>query len=212
MMSLPASRYWWWILPIDVGPREHEQVVVALEIAWMVREALAAEVRFGRACGAGSSCPSRRRGRGCASPGHAASSDISLMEPCPCRVSVSYGSSRFRTLAAFRAGRNQHGERIAGLARADADPHVSQTRADQHPLQLVVGEPERRSPSLARTQSSWCVRRSSTSTRPPGAVIARRLGDGARRLLARDAAPATASPRRPAVVRSAASRARRASR
>ena len=49
----------------DVRPRQRQQLVVALEVVRMVREALAAEVAPRRAGSAGSSCPSRRRGSGC---------------------------------------------------------------------------------------------------------------------------------------------------
>ena len=65
MMSAPASRYAWWIPPIDVGPRQHQDVVVALEVVRVSAKRVAAEVGLRRACGAGSSCPWRRRGRGC---------------------------------------------------------------------------------------------------------------------------------------------------
>ena len=47
-----------------VGPRQDEQIVVAAQIVRVVREALAAEVGFGQLDAAGSSSPSRRRGRG----------------------------------------------------------------------------------------------------------------------------------------------------
>ena len=32
----------------DVGPREHEQIVVALHIVWMPGESIAAKIRFGQ--------------------------------------------------------------------------------------------------------------------------------------------------------------------
>src|SRR5262245_37596214 len=50
--------------------------------------------------------------------------------------------SRPRGHGGFRAGGDEHGERIAGFARADADFHVSQSRRLQHPLQLAVVEPQ----------------------------------------------------------------------
>ena len=68
--------------------------------------------------------------------------------------------------------RDQHGERIAGLARADAD--LARRRS---PAAVSIrfssssSNPRRRSPSFARTHSSSCARRSSSSTRPPGAVM-----------------------------------------
>ena len=48
MMSAPASRYCAVDLGDDVGPRQHEQVVVAAQIARMRREALAAEIGLGQ--------------------------------------------------------------------------------------------------------------------------------------------------------------------
>ena len=44
MMSAPASRYWRWMSRDDVGPRQHQHVVVALEVVAVRGEALAAEV------------------------------------------------------------------------------------------------------------------------------------------------------------------------
>ncbi len=68
--------------------------------------------------------------------------------------------------------RDEHRERIAGLARADADLHAGRARPPPASASAPSSSnPRRRSPSLARTHSSPCARRSSTSTRPPGAVM-----------------------------------------
>ena len=48
MMSAPAARYWPWISLIDVGARQDQQIVVALEILRVILEPLAAEVRLGQ--------------------------------------------------------------------------------------------------------------------------------------------------------------------
>ena len=48
MMSAPASRYSAWMLGDHVGPRQHQHVVVALEILRVRLEALAAEIGFGQ--------------------------------------------------------------------------------------------------------------------------------------------------------------------
>ena len=47
MMSAPASRYSRWIVGDDVGLGQREQVVVALQVARPVGEALAAVARLG---------------------------------------------------------------------------------------------------------------------------------------------------------------------
>ena len=44
MMSAPAARYWRVDVADHVGPRQHQQVVVALQVLAVVREAFAAEV------------------------------------------------------------------------------------------------------------------------------------------------------------------------
>ena len=100
------------------------------------------------------------------------------------------------------------------LARADADLHVGRARPPSASASTRRRRiPRRRSPSFGAHPLLLVRRaRSSSSTRPPGAVIARRLGDRARRAAARDAVPGRAS-RRPRTRRaSAASRARPSSR
>ena len=57
MMSAPASRYARWIVGDHVRAGEHQQVVVALEVARPVGEALAAVVAPRRAGASGSSVP-----------------------------------------------------------------------------------------------------------------------------------------------------------
>jgi hypothetical protein len=42
-MSAPASKYWRWKDSMRAGLGEGQEVVVALDVAWMVAEALAAE-------------------------------------------------------------------------------------------------------------------------------------------------------------------------
>ena len=72
----------------------------------------------------------------------------------------------------LRSRRDQHRERIAGLARADADADVATVRRRSASSSArrrrirAAGRRAWRAPSLPR-----CARRSSTSTRPPGAVI-----------------------------------------
>ena len=69
MMSAPASRYCAWISSMTSGRVSTSRSLSPLRSLRMVGEALAAEVGLARACGAGSSCPSRRRGRGCGGRG-----------------------------------------------------------------------------------------------------------------------------------------------
>ena len=194
------------VLPVDagddVGPRQHEQVVVALEVARMVPRTARRGSRLPSACAAGSSSPSRRRGRGCASraarrvvSGRQASSIIS-------RKAMSSSLRRRVFVVSLRCGfvpdaiSTVNGSPALRAPTPTSD--VAQAGADQHPLQLVASsKPSARSPSFARTHSSWCARRSSTSTRPPGTVMRAASATARAPDRARGAAPATAARRRP---------------
>ena len=150
----------------DVGPRQHEQIVVAAQIAadgranrsprksasvswcrWIIVPIAPSRTRI-RFASSASSC---RRGRQ-AVIGHSWSSCRS------CLRAVVFGPAR-----------DQHRERIAGLARADADLDVGRAR----PPSASASARRRRSRGGDRRAwrgpiLRWCARRSSTSTRPPG--------------------------------------------
>ena len=85
---------------------------------------------------------------------------------------------RAPALRRFRR-RDQHRERIAGrraptLTLTSVRPARAACASARSSL-----KPSQRSPSFARTHSSSCSRRSSTSTRPPGTDDARRFGERA---------------------------------
>ena len=68
MMSLPASRYWWWIPLMTSGRvRTSRSLLPFRSRAWCAKRSPRNPLRS--ASGAGSSCPWRRRARGSASPG-----------------------------------------------------------------------------------------------------------------------------------------------
>ena len=80
-------------------------------------------------------------------------------------------------------------------------------------VSCVVGEAEPAiAEPVAHPRLRWCSRRSSTSTRPPGTRMRAASASARCGIAARGAAPATAARRRRSRPRSAASRARRASR
>ena len=134
----------------DVGPRQHEQVVVAPEIARMVREPLAAEVRLGQLVAldhrphrAVEDEDPRRQQRVELGP------HVRLHRHAFPVTRLRASCVRFVAEPVLRARRDQHRERIAGLARADADLHVAEARGGQHALQLLVVEAE------ARGRRAW---------------------------------------------------------
>src|SRR5581483_808653 len=83
----------------------------------------------------------------------------------------------------FGSAGDQHRERIARLARADADLHIREPGADEQLLQFVVVEAEAPIAELAAHPFFVMPPQVEDEHAPAGGGDADRLGDGARRML-----------------------------
>src|SRR6185295_18264205 len=140
MMSLPASRYWWWIAPITSGR-------VNVSRSLLPRSSFECDAKRWPRKSASVSwwrwimvpiAPSRTRIRSASSASSWCRTSGFIGAPLSLVV---HACARGRRRA-FGGGGNQDRERVAGLARADADSDVGQAGRGQHPLQLLVVEPE----------------------------------------------------------------------
>ena len=207
MMSAPASRYSSVDRADDVGPRQDQDIVVAAQIARMIREPLAAEVGFGQLVALDhrahravededAAVESERRSRFAVRGSPFVVRCSRFVIRVVSQWSVIRGSAS-PIGAGFVPRRDEHGERIAGPARADADLDVGQPGVVEHRLSASSQKPSQRSPSVrAPTPRRARADRAPARGRPD--EDARRLRERARRILRRGAAPATAARRRPA--------------
>ncbi len=131
MMSLPACEIGVVNARDHVGAHQHQQVVVAAQVARVRLEAFAAEVGLGQLVALN----------------HRAHRAVEHENPPGqqrrrARRYVFFVDSSCLGGMWFRSRCNQHRERIAGLACADADLDVAQPGVRQQPRQLVVAEAE----------------------------------------------------------------------
>ena len=219
MMSAPASRYCAWMPAIDVGPGQDEQVVVALEIVRVRGEALAAEVGFREAAGAGPSCPWRRRGRGCGAARAAAMIAVSAGRVIgshqerafrrrglvPAATSTTNGSpavrapTRTRTSVrpapASSACRSSFGKALPAVAERVAHPAlvVRPQVEHEHATALASGRaPLRRRRAPAR--AAWCSACDSSATSTLASSSGSRSSSPRFQVTLRDVPPRRAAP------------------
>ena len=167
--------------------------LLPLQIARMVREALAAEVGLRRAGGAGSSCPSRRRGRGCA-----ARSSRRVRESFACvrRHEWSLASRVRGSLRRLRA------EAISTVNGSPALRAPTPTRTSRSPAASACAcsssslKPERPIAELGADPLLVVLAQIEHQHAAARHRDPRRFGHGARRVARRGAAPATAARRR----------------
>ena len=177
MMSAPASRYSRVDAGDDVGPRQHQHVVVALEVAAGARRSARRGSPPRSACGAGSWCPWRRRGRGCVSRAAASRCDRQ------CRWPSGVVVLRLTRLACPTASSTANGS--PGLrARRRATRTSVEAGAGQQRLQMVVAEAEpavaelRRAPRLRRGRAGRESARGRPARRMRAASASARRGIG----------------------------------
>ena len=199
------------VLPVDaaddVRTRQHEHVVVALEIDARDPRTDRRGSRAPRGAGAESSCPSPRRARRCDRPAirsstrvgqSCVSSMLRARHPAPGVSSRRDTASRLAVDPSrrFRAGRDEHGKRIGRPARADAHHRLRQSRPRSTSCRSrSVGEAK---PSVAKRRAAPRPRRGFRGRAPARARLAggRATPQRApRRADRHGAAPATAAPR-----------------
>ena len=149
-------------------------------------EPIAAEIRFGQPVtldhrphrAVEDEDPLRRAGVECASR---LVSGIEQSHRDPASSCSSCVLSWFVLIVRLCSRRNQHGERIPGLAGPDADLHIAQTGRGHHALQILVFEPQRPIAELRADPVFLVLAQIEDQDAPAGHRDPRRLGDGARR-------------------------------